>query len=254
MKIGNLEVYGIIYKITNKINNKVYIGQTIQKGGFKERYSRGGETLIEKCYKYHLYNKLNKKYYYNEHLLSSIEKYGCKSFVVNEIFDVAFSKEELDIKEQCWITMYKSNNRKYGYNKNEGGMGNVGFTHTKETKEKISRAFKGKYIGKKHHFYGKHHTEETKRKISINHADQSGINHPMATKIICLTNGKIFDYVRQASLYYNLCETNVVKCCRGKRKHCGKLLDGTRLEWMYYEDCIKQNKLLIHNENLGQVI
>ena len=29
MKIGNLKIYGIIYKIQNKINNKVYIGQTI---------------------------------------------------------------------------------------------------------------------------------------------------------------------------------------------------------------------------------
>lgn len=35
MKIGNIEVYGVIYKITNTINNKVYIGQTIN--GFKKK-------------------------------------------------------------------------------------------------------------------------------------------------------------------------------------------------------------------------
>lgn len=39
MKIGNLNVYGVIYKITNKINDKVYIGQTID--GFKVRYDGG---------------------------------------------------------------------------------------------------------------------------------------------------------------------------------------------------------------------
>nr|DAX85667.1 MAG TPA: intron associated endonuclease [Caudoviricetes sp.] len=35
MKVGNLEVYGIIYKITNKVNGKVYIGQTAQKMDLK---------------------------------------------------------------------------------------------------------------------------------------------------------------------------------------------------------------------------
>ena len=35
LNIGNIEVYGIIYKIQNKINQKVYIGQTIKKNGFK---------------------------------------------------------------------------------------------------------------------------------------------------------------------------------------------------------------------------
>lgn len=48
MKIGSLEVYGIIYKITNKVNNRVYIGQTTKD--FNKRYNRKGigvERVIE---------------------------------------------------------------------------------------------------------------------------------------------------------------------------------------------------------------
>lgn len=38
IKIGNLEVYGIIYKIENLVNHKVYIGQTTRKDSLKGNY------------------------------------------------------------------------------------------------------------------------------------------------------------------------------------------------------------------------
>ena len=114
MKIGNLEVYGIIYKITNLINGKVYIGQTIKRNGFKDRYPYNGNG-IERVYKTHYYRRENNDSY-NKHLLESIEKYGFKSFEVIEIFDYAFSKKELDIKEKLYISLYNSNNDSYGYN------------------------------------------------------------------------------------------------------------------------------------------
>ena len=119
MKIGNLEVYGIIYKITNLVNGKVYIGQTIKKNGFKDRYPYSGEG-VERVYKLHKYRKENGDDY-NNHLLKSIEKYGFDKFKVIETFDYAFSKKELDIKEQLYISLYNSNNDLYGYNRTIGG-------------------------------------------------------------------------------------------------------------------------------------
>ena len=54
MKINNLEVYGVIYKITNKVNNKVYIGQTTRC--FNKRYDSKG-VGVERVYNYHTKNK-----------------------------------------------------------------------------------------------------------------------------------------------------------------------------------------------------
>lgn len=119
MKVGNLEVYGIIYKITNKVNGKVYIGQTAQKNGFKSRYPYKG-VGIERVYNHHKY--LSDKglvRHFNKHLYMSIEKYGIESFEVSEVFDIAFSKEELDIKEITYIKYYNCINR--GYNVCDGG-------------------------------------------------------------------------------------------------------------------------------------
>ncbi|WP_252225084.1 NUMOD1 domain-containing DNA-binding protein [Clostridium sp. KO2] len=123
MKIGNLEVYGVIYKITNKINNKVYIGQTTRDKGFNGRYCYKG-IGIERVYNYHKDCKDKENDSLNSHLLFSIEKYGFENFEVNEIFDIAFSKQELDIKEICWISIFDS--YKNGYNQNKGGKGNKG--------------------------------------------------------------------------------------------------------------------------------
>ena len=53
MEIVNLEVYGVIYKIKNLINKKVYIGQTTQKGGFNSRYKYNGEG-IERVYNHYM--------------------------------------------------------------------------------------------------------------------------------------------------------------------------------------------------------
>ena len=109
--------YGIIYKIENIISHKIYIGQTTLPKGFSERYSGMG-TGIEKVYNYYTCNK-KRGAYCNEHLMHSIEKYGFDSFVVDEIYDIAESKEDLDSKEIYYIE--KFNCIKNGYNISEGG-------------------------------------------------------------------------------------------------------------------------------------
>ena len=51
---------------------------------------------------------------------------------------------------------------------------------------------------------------------------------------------QVFDSIAEACRYYNIkTQAGVSMCCRGKRKSCGKLDDGTKLVWMFYNDYIK---------------
>lgn len=180
MKIGNLEVYGVIYKITNKINNKVYIGQTVL--GFKKRYDN--TNWWEKTH--------------NEHLKSSVLKYGTENFDVSEIYDIAFSKAELDVKEVLYIKLYKSNNRKFGYNKKDGGANGLhsiesrikmskthkGVKLSEETRRKMSEVRKGKNKGKFNPMYGRNpydnlSDEDYQKLIKIKRENMKGEKNPM---------------------------------------------------------------------------
>lgn len=117
IEINGELVYGIIYKITNTINNKCYIGQTKSKRGFKGRYYHAG-IGIERVYKLHKYQKESGKSY-NQHLFHAIEKYGFDAFKVDEVIDTAMSPDELDEKEIYYIQYYDSYNN--GYNLTLGG-------------------------------------------------------------------------------------------------------------------------------------
>ena len=226
MKIGNVEIYGIIYKITNKINKKCYIGQSIYK--FNERYPRSGNG-IERVYKLHLSLK-QRGLKYNTHLLNSIEKYGFEAFETIEMYDIAFSREELNIKEKHYIQLF--NCYKDGYNRTLGGDGKSGWIPSEETRKKILEN-RPNTKGKNNPFYGKTHTNEAKEKIR---QSKLGRNNHNAKTIICITTGKIFDTVTDGAKYYNCYDTTIVRCCKGKLKSTGKLPDGTKLAWMYLDD------------------
>ena len=140
MKIGNLEVYGIIYKIENLVNGKVYIGQTTQ--GFNKRYNRFGKN-IERVYNFHKKcEKTNMRH--NHHLLQSIEKYGFDNFKVDKIIDYAFSEYELDIKEKCWIQYYDSFYN--GYNMTLGGDSAMKGENHLLSRKIIQLSLEGEYI------------------------------------------------------------------------------------------------------------
>ena len=111
--------YGVIYKITNKINGKIYIGQT--KNSFKIRYKYNFE-----------------KYTTNYLIKKDLKKYGIENFEINEEFDFANSKEELNEKEIFWINYYGGCYSDKVYNLTEGGENGLG-TYTKIIYTKIGK-------------------------------------------------------------------------------------------------------------------
>jgi len=216
VKIKNNYVYGVIYKIINKINNKIYIGQTTEKNGVSGRY-RGNNI---------------EKYTNNKHLKNSINKYGIENFKIIDCIDIANNKEELDNKEIYWIEYYQSYDSNYGYNKQKGGYNG---TPNEETKKKMSdnNWLKNGGIpwnkGKKNVY-----SAETLQKMSDNHADFNRGNHPRAIKVICTTTNMIFDCIRSAAIFYKCDESSILKCCKGTQKTCGKLNNNNiKLEWSF---------------------
>jgi len=119
--------YGYIYKIEFP-NGKVYIGLTTtslkrRKSGHK-KCAKGNDTRI-------LYNALRK--YRMEDTFELIE------------IDIAYTKEELCEKEIGYILIYKSFDKKYGYNMTYGGEGTNGYVLTEKQREKNSESKKKYY-------------------------------------------------------------------------------------------------------------
>lgn len=201
----------VIYKHTNLINNKVYIGQTCQNPPSKRWYPS---------------NYIHNDYFYN-----AIQKYGWDNFK-HEIIEDNLTLEEANQKESFWIQYYNSINREYGYNIRPGGNNSI---LSEETKIKLSKNhrdvsgeknyFYGKHFyGEEHPFYGKHHTEETKKKISESRRNKNG------KEVLCVTTGEIFVTAAEAGRFYNINSGHISECCRGQRKTCGKK------EWKYIEN------------------
>ena len=91
-----------IYKITNTINGKIYIGKT--------------ERTVEERFSEHLKDS-DRRTFEKRPLYSAIRKYGKQAFVVETIEETDFPEE----REIYWIEYYQS--FKYGYNATLGGDG-----------------------------------------------------------------------------------------------------------------------------------
>jgi group I intron endonuclease len=110
----------IVYKVTNKVDGKVYIGRTTQR--LSKRKSG---------HKAAAFKRNERSYFYQ-----SIRQHGWDSFmweVIEEHTDI----EALNAAEMRWITEYNSTDQNYGYNTSIGGeAGGLGVVKDDEAKRK----------------------------------------------------------------------------------------------------------------------
>lgn len=158
------EIISGIYCIENKINGKKYIGQSINCYKRIMTHKRHLSQSIDNSSV--LQRAFNKYKNLNDFEFYIVEK--CEIEILNE-------RESYYIKE--WNTKVRN-----GYNMTDGGEGSRGYVPTEETKRKISLATKGRKMseqtrenmskgankgankGENNHFFGKHHTEDSKNK------------------------------------------------------------------------------------------
>ena len=228
----------IIYKITNIINGKVYVGQTISTIAmrWKNHCSKSSRCLA---------------------ISSAIEKYGRENFTIEQI-DQANSFDELNKKEGYWIAQCNSV-APNGYNLKTGGnqprlcqesinkisKANMGMKAWNEGLDKSDpRVASYVRYGVETHAYGKvgyrkgsKHTDEAKKKISEiqlgrivseetkKKMSESRKNSPHLAKIeksvLCLNNNTVYKSVSEAARQLSVGISNLCNVLKGKRRSVG---------------------------------
>ena len=273
------------------VNNKIYIGKTKQNLrnrilGHKSHAKSGTNTLF----------------------YTSIRKHGFNKFCWKTL-DIAQTDEEACMLEQIYIEMFGTNFKELGYNMTLGGE--IGNSPNQEVRNKISVSLKGRFAGDKNPNYGRKHTEEEKKlmgKAHVGNLNMLGKHHSKETKerlsnlhkgktistetkskmslaskgkpktekhkqhmhnpkseehkrkisqsklgvprseitkqklrecklgqknvgcrqVRCITTGEVFAYIKLAAGKYNVDNSAITKCCKGKQKQTGNY------QWEYY--------------------
>lgn len=215
-----------IYCIENIETNKKYIGQSID---INERWRK------------HL-GELNHNKHHNDYLQKAWNKYGNDGFT---FYVLEYCEENnLDEKEIYYINLYNTTDRECGYNLKSGGK--MYSHHTDEIKNKISESNKQAYLnqdlrnirsidalnqwsnpeikekimGANNGMYGRHHTEETKQKISDKNKGTISWRRN-TTPVLCIELNKKFDDATAAGKELSLDGSAILKVCKKERKTCG---------------------------------
>jgi group I intron endonuclease len=142
-----------IYKFTNEVNGKVYIGYTSQSP--QQRLS---------CHKSNHNNP--KRNSYNYYLYNAMRKHGFENFKFEVLYQSKDGKHTLNVMESYFICVYRSfigYEDSNGYNLTLGGQGTLGRQHSEETKNLISMIVKKDLESGKRKPYK--HNEEWKTKL-----------------------------------------------------------------------------------------
>ena len=172
----------LIYKITNNINGKIYIGQTIR---ILHSRKKGYENEVK-------YKPDSRP------IIRAMNKYGFENFTFEVLEDNIESVIILNKRERYYIETLQSMVGQNGYNIEFGGNG-VG-KHSEETKRKIGEAQRGEL----NHMWGRF-----------------GAANPTSKRVIDPTTGTIYGAAMEAARVLGLNFSHICAVCRGARGSTG---------------------------------
>lgn len=208
-----------IYSISNKVNNKVYIGSS------KNIHLRISEHVLD----------LSKNIHKNSYLQNSWNKYGGDNFelIIIELCDVDILLD----REQHWIDNFVSYNRKYGYNLHKDAKRHY---VCEETKQKMRERF----LGKNNPRYGvkgcTRNDEQLKR-----HA--KSCSKPVVKMDISGVEICSYGSIKEAAEDNGICASNITMCLKGKNKTCGGY------KWKYKKKITKIHNPKILSDNINRI-
>lgn len=242
-----------VYKHTCIHNNKIYIGITLQKP--EKRWKKG------------------RNYKANKYFLNAIEKYGWENGFTHEILFEKLSKKEAEEKEIELIALYNSTDKKMGYNISNGGF-SVG-RHSKETKQKLSKAHKGKKLSESQkekisialkgnqYAKGKKLSKEHKNKLLM--ANTGRIHSEMERQKIKEKNSKpivkvskdgnyleSYSSIDEASTINNISIACISRACNRKQNGAGGFLWMFKKDYESYNGDFSEYKLIKHIKKVAQ--
>lgn len=210
-----------VYKHTNKLNGKVYIGITS-----RDPVSRWGN--------------MGKNYKTSPHFYFSICKYGWDNFD-HDILYIGLTKEDACAKEIELISFYRSNNPLFGYNMTSGGdcptmstesraklsksmLGNkngLGIPCSKEKASKISRSQIGKVVSAETRIKQSIAAKSRHVPCSIEKIEKLRNNYPYMRMVYCIETGIVYKSIQSCARELGLHASLVTKVCRNKLKSTG---------------------------------
>lgn len=217
-----------VYKISNRINNKVYIG--ITSIGIKERWYA------------HVSCSRHSDQYHNQ-LYQDMNTYGPENFFI-EVLESNISYLDRDDKEKFYIAKFNSREPN-GYNLTDGGFSNDGVLwaesrgakisrklknvpKSEEHRKKLSDSRKGRFTKSDNPFYGKHHSDETKRILGLANSkrcvealDVKSLQ-PVKTFVNMNDGGRFVVSIGKSKAHYTTCASRISEVCKCNESelHC----------------------------------
>ena len=233
-----------VYMHESRYDGKKYIGATSQKP--TKRWANGDG--YKRCPLFY----------------AAIQESGWDAFRHEILFTNLAEDEAYQIEEEL-IAKYQTQDPEKGYNMAAGGKVNHGFHRTEEEWRQRVETRKSRYVKENHPFYGKHRTEEEKRKIREaqlgvpkpdevkanmsksaykrwspdNVAEREylrslnlGANSPVARAVMCVETGKVYGTAGLAGEDTGAEPTGITRCCRGQRNTAGGY------QWRYADEAV----------------